>query len=170
MRAVLTRVKEASVSIDGKVYNVFFLVNSSDSWAVNFYHQLGWDGNLLAAHIGAQYNQIRRWPTAGGPVKDSNNWRIWADARVRFGKGWSLGADVTYQSKVNTIYSSVNDYWKLNARLEKNFKKWTLYLEGRDLLDKNVELQFRSADGLSGWIENTRKAWRLILLGIRWNL
>ncbi|MCR4824754.1 MAG: outer membrane beta-barrel family protein [Bacteroidales bacterium] len=154
---------------DGE-YKVFSWVNSSDSWAFRLYELLGWEGDIVRAHVGIQYNQIRRWKKDDGKQIDSHNWRTWADARVVFGRGWVVAADALYRSRVNTVYTSIDDYWTLNFRIEKNFRKWSLYLEGRDLLDNLFETSYLSADGLSGWTVMDYKNWRMIVLGFKWNI
>lgn len=55
------------------------------------------------------------------------------------------------------------------AQIQKKFKDFTLYFDGRDLLDNARRTTFESADGQECWVDVARENRRLFLLGIRWN-
>ncbi len=78
-------------------------------------------------------------------------WNTVLDARPRpfvrgLGAGWELGADIRYQSKVETFFSLFDQYCVLNARVQKRFRTVSIFLEGRDLLDDERTTTFESAD------------------------
>ena len=57
----------------------------------------------------------------------------------------------------------------LDARIQKKFKKVTLFLDGKDLLDSPRESTYTSSNGKESWVDYYRYNRRLILLGIQWN-
>ena len=115
------------------------------------------------------YTQSRRRAKSGDTVKDSFNWGLNGDILARLGKGWSLGADAHYQSKVATFFTIFKEYCELNARVQKEFKRVTLYLEGRDLLDQARETSFESDELQEYWVEEVRHNRRIFVLGAKWN-
>jgi hypothetical protein len=155
--------------IDGRMYKVFRWLNSSDSRSVGLTQQLGWQGKVITAHTGMTYTQSRRRAKSGDTVKDSFNWGLNGDILARLGKGWSLGADAHYQSKVATFFTIFKEYCELNARVQKEFKRVTLYLEGRDLLDQARETSFESDELQEYWVEEVRHNRRIFVLGAKWN-
>ena len=155
--------------IEGRLYKVFSWVNSDDSWAFGTAHRFGWEGKVLKAGVGFELNQTRRTAKKDKTVKNASDWRLTADAEALLGKGWSLGANAKYQSKVATFFTSFNEYWELNTHIQKKFRNITLYLDGRDLLDNARQSSFRSEDGKELWVDVARENRRLLLLGVKWN-
>lgn len=155
--------------IDGRNYTVFTWVNSSDSRILSLEQKLGWRSKRLTANLGIKYNGTTRTAREGGTVKRTVDWKTWADVTVRLNKGWSLNTDVKYQSDVATFFTLFKQYCALNACIQKDFKRLSLYLKGRDLLDTEVEREFESEDGNEYWIERSRLNRRMIILGFKWN-
>ena len=79
-----------------------------------------------------------------------------------------MGADAKYQSKVATFFTIFKQYCELNAFVQKDFKKFTLYLQGRHLLDQPVGTSFQSEETQEFWIEEVRNNRRIFVLGARW--
>ena len=154
--------------IDGRLYKVFQWVNSSNSHAVGLSENLGWRGKIITANLGINYNQTSRKAKTGDTVKKSFDWRLKADVSANLGKGWSIGVNSKYQSAVATFFTIFKEYCELNASVQKEFKQFTLYLEGRDLLDQPVETSFLSEELQEFWVEEVRKNRRIIVLGVRW--
>ena len=154
--------------IDGRQYKVFHWLNSSNSQSVGFAQKLSWNGKVIAANAGLNYNQSLRTATNSDKVKKSFDWRLTADVTAFLGKGWSIGADAKYQSKVATFFTIFKQYCELNARIQKDFKKFTLYLQGRDLLDQTRETSFESEELQEFWIEQVRSNRRVFVLGAKW--
>ena len=154
--------------IDGRQYKVFHWLNSSNSHAVGFSQKLGWNGKVIVANMGLTFNQTRRIATAGDKVKNSFDWKLNADVTARLGKGWSIGADAKYQSKVATFFTIFKQYCELNAKIQKDFKNFTLYLQGRDLLDQTRETSFESEELQEYWIESVRSNRRFFVIGVKW--
>lgn len=154
--------------IEGRLYKVFYWINSADSWSFGTTHRIEWNGKIVKGGTGVEYNWSRRQAKADGAVKRASDWRLTADVTAALGKGWSVGADVMYQSSVATFFTRFNEYWKLNAHLQKEFRKCTLFVDGRDLLDFARKTTYVSADMKEYWVDIARDNWRLFLLGIRW--
>ena len=155
--------------IEGRQYKVFKWLNSADSRSFGVTQKLGWRGKVITANAGVTYNRSRRVAKHSGEIKDSYNWRLNADISARLGKGWSMGMDARYQSKVATFFTIFKEYCELNARIQKDFRRVSLYLEGRDLLDQPRETSFESEDLQEYWVEVVRSNRRLFVLGAKWN-
>jgi hypothetical protein len=154
--------------IDGRQYKVFHWLNSSNSRSVGLTQKLGWRGKVIVANAGVTYNQSRRRAKDSDKVKNSFDWRLNADVTAFLGKGWSIGADARYQSKVATFFTIFKEYCELNVRIQKDFKKFTLYLQGRDLLDQPRETSFESEELQEFWVEEVRSNRRIYVLGAKW--
>lgn len=154
--------------IDGREYKVFEWLNSADSRSVGLSQSLGWRGKVITANTAVTYNQSRRIAKSDGAVKNSFDWKLTADISAKLGKGWSAGLDAKYQSKVATFFTIFKQYCALNAFVQKDFKKFTLYMKGRDLLDTPTETSFLSEETQEFWVEEVRRNRRIVVLGIRW--
>ena len=155
--------------IDGRQYRVFRWLNSADSYSVGLTQKLSWKGKVITANAEVTYNQSRRIAKSNGAVKNSPDWKLTADVAAKLGKGWSLGSEMKFKSKTATFFTIFDQYCELNAFVQKEFKRVTLYLKGKDLLDKSVQTKFESQDLKEFWIEEVRNNRRLILLGAKWN-
>ena len=158
----------ANEEIEGRQYKVFHWLNSSNSKSVGINQKLGWRGKVIVANIGVTYNQSRRTAKEGDKVKNSFDWKLNGDITAFLGKGWSVGADAKYQSKVATFFTLFKEYCELNARVQKDFKKFTLYLQAKDLLDQPRETSFESEEQQEFWVEQVRSNRRFFVLGVKW--
>lgn len=154
--------------IDGRQYKVFHWLNSSNSRSVGLTQKLGWRGKVIVANAGITYNQSRRTAKDGDKVKNSFDWKLTSDVTAFLGKGWSVGADAKYQSKVATFFTIFKQYCEFNVRIQKDFKTFTLYLQGRDLLDQTRETSFESEELHEFWVEQVRSNRRIFVLGAKW--
>lgn len=154
--------------IDSRTYKVFTWLNGADSRILGAQIRTGWRGKIITANTGVEYNYtIRTWRN-DEKVKRSNDWRVTADVAARLPKGWTLSADMRYRSSVSTFFAVFKSYCVLNARVQKDFKRFAIHLQGRDLLDKPMESEFVSEDQTECWTESTLHNRRLILLGFSW--
>ena len=158
----------ANEEIEGRQYKVFHWLNSSNSKSVGINQKLGWRGKVIVANIGVTYNQSRRTAKEGDKVKNSFDWKLNGDITAFLGKGWSVGADAKYQSKVATFFTLFKEYCELNVRVQKDFKKVTLYLQAKDLLDQPRETSFESEELQEFWVEQVRSNRRFFVLGVKW--
>ena len=155
--------------IGGREYKVFKWINSADSRTVGISEKLGWHGEIITANAGISYNQSRRKAKSDGTIKDSYFWLLTGDIAANLGKGWSVGVDAHYQSKVATFFTIFKEYCELNVHVKKDFKRVTVFLEGRDLLDQARETSFESEETQEFWVEEVRGNRRLIILGAKWS-
>lgn len=154
--------------IDSRNYKVFTWMNGADSRIQSISQKFGWRGKLITSNLGVEYNYtVRTWRDMD-KVKISNDWRLTADIAAHLQKGWTLSADLKYQSAVATFFALFKQYCVFNAKIQKDFKHFSVYLQGRDLLDKPVESEFLSEDETEYWVESTLHNRRLILLGFTW--
>ena len=154
--------------IGGREYKVFKWLNMADSRTVGISEKLGWHGEIIAANLGVSYNQSRRKAKTDGAIKDSYYWTLMGDISANLGKGWSVGADAHYQSNVATFFTLFKEYCQLNVHVRKDFNRFSLYLEGRDLLDQERETTFESAETQEFWVEEVRANLRLFVIGASW--
>ena len=154
--------------IDGRQYKVFKWLNSANSYTLGLSENLGWRGKVITANLGINYNQSHRIANSNGAIKNSFDWKLTGDISAKLGKGWSAGLNAKYQSKVATFFTIFKQYCELKARVQKDFKQFSLYLEGRDLLDTPRETSFESEETKEFWIEEVRSNRRLIVLGAKW--
>ena len=154
--------------IGGREYKVFKWLNMADSRTVGISEKLGWHGEIIAANLGVSYNQSRRKAKTDGAIKDSYYWTLMGDISTNLGKGWSVGADAHYRSNVATFFTLFKEYCQLNVHVRKDFKRFSLYLEGRDLLDQERETTFESAETQEFWVEEVRANLRLFVIGASW--
>lgn len=154
--------------IDDRSYKVFTWLNGADSRIQNVSQKFGWRGKVITSNLGVEWNYtVRTWRDMD-KVKESTDWRLTADIAARLKDGWTLSADLKYQSAVATFFALFKQYCVLNAKVQKDFKRFSVYLQGRDLLDKPVESEFLSEDETEYWVESTLHNRRLILLGFSW--
>ena len=154
--------------IDGRQYKVFKWLNSANSYTLGLSENLGWRGKIITANLAVNYNQSHRIANSNGAIKNSFDWKLTCDISAKLGKGWSAGLNAKYQSKVATFFTIFKQYCELKARVQKDFKQFSLYLEGRDLLDTPRETSFESEETKEFWIEEVRSNRRIIVLGAKW--
>lgn len=154
--------------IEGRQYKVFHWLNSSNSRSVGITQKLGWRGKVIVANLGVTYNQSRRTAKDSDKVKNSFDWKLSGDIKAFLGKGWSVAMDAKYQSKVATFFTIFKQYCELNARIQKDFKQFSVFLQGKDLLDQPRETSFESEDAQEFWVEEVRSNRRFFVLGIQW--
>ena len=154
--------------IDHRDYKVFTWLNGADSRIQSVSQKLGWRGKMITANLGVECNYTLRTWHDKEKVKESTDWRLTADVSARLQKGWTLSADIKYQSAVATFFALFNQYCTMNTRVQKEYKHFIVSLEARDLLDMPVEAQYISEDQTEAWVEKTLHNRRLILLGFSW--
>lgn len=154
--------------IGGRQYKVFKWLNAADTRTFGVSEKLGWDGEIITANASISFNKSHRIAKKDGAIKDSYFWLLTGDIAARLGKSWSLGADVRYQSKVATMFTTLKEYCELNVHVKKSFERLTLFLECRGLLDQKFETNFESEDLKEFWVEEVRGNRRIFVLGASW--
>ena len=154
--------------IGGRQYKVFKWLNAADSRTIGVSEKLGWHGEIITANASISFNKSHRIAKKDGAIKDSYFWLLTGDIAAKLGKGWSIGADTRYQSKVATLFTTFKEYCELNIHVKKKFDQLTLFLECRGLLDQKMETNFESEDLKEFWIEETRGNRRIFVMGASW--
>lgn len=155
--------------IDGRDYRIITWVNGLDSRRVGGSQRIGYKGKVMSAGLYAAYYMTYLRYSEKDEVDKKPDWNLKADVGFDFGKGWKFSADAEYQSEVATFFALFDDYCVVNAKVSKEFKNLTLYLEGRDLADTPQDVRILSEDGSQLWRERTYHNRRLIVLGVNYS-
>jgi len=156
--------------IDGRQYQVFTWVNGSESRVLGFEQKLGWNGKVISAGLSAAYKHAQMRLKDSDTPMHADDWTLSGNVSANLGKGWTVSADAKYQSEVASFFAMFSDYCRVNARVSKSFKKWTVYLEGRDLADTPHIVRVESADGSQVNHERSYMNRRLVVLGCKWTI
>ncbi len=154
----------------GETKHKFFTwVNTSYSkvWNTSFF--LRYDTKRFYLRTDVGYYDYKGKAKTAGTVKKDHYWTAKASGGFIFKRGWSISSDISYQSKITRAYYSYDKYYSLNSRVEKKFKRHTIYLEGRDLLEQRITSSYNSEDGMSGWVETAYNNRRFFLIGYIFN-
>lgn len=154
--------------IDGNDYKVFSWINTAYGHTFIQNVQLGWNGQVLSSNLQVNYEQRKRTALLAQTESKSNTWTLMADISVRLGKGWTFSADGSYIGDIENLYSLTKKHFTVNSRIAKEFKNFSLYLEGRDLLDMPIVTEYFTQDLSVRWIEVSRLNRRIFLLGLTW--
>ena len=154
--------------IEGKNYRIFSWVNTAYGHTFVQNLQLGWNGRVFSSTLQVNYRQKQQKALIADTENKANDWELLADVGIRPGRGWSFTARGQYQGDIRTLYSLTHQYYTVNARISKEFRQFSLYLEGRDLFDKPVTTEFLSRDLTENWIEISNLNRQLFLLGLSW--
>ena len=155
--------------IDEREYKVFTWMNSSNSHVMGMNNTLSWASKWVDANLNIKYTHTYRIATLENKKQNTDDWRIKADFLVKLGSGWSIGADMNYKNPTMTLHTLVTAYWTLNARVQKKFKNFTVYFQGKDLLEHMQKNQYTSVYGDEIWVEQIYQNRRLLILGFNWN-
>ena len=154
--------------IDHRSYRVFTWINGAESRVFGVSQTIGWKGKVLTANAGFGYNHAHQSMKETDQYVEANDWSLYGNVAANLGKGWSLSADMRYQSQVTRFLEMFDDYCIVNAKVKKQFKKLTLYLEGRHLADTPQITKVYSEDMTHYWTERIYLNRRLVILGLNW--
>ena len=116
--------------IDGLDYRVFTWINTDFTHSLTQRLQMSWRGQIVTANMRAHY----QYDWVKNPNSDNlsqfHNWEVWADITVRPVKGWLFSTNGFYRSKTRSLYRNTKDTYSISARIAKEFKRFTVYLEG----------------------------------------
>ena len=130
---------------------------------------LKWNATRLKADISANYNYFIGVVKSGKETRNSD-YNISGNVSYNFPKpGITIQAKGKYQSKIIRSYSSMTEYVGCDARVEKKFKHFNLFLEGKDLFDKSISVNTISEDQTQGRDEVYNYNRRMFLLGANYN-
>jgi len=123
---------------------------------------LAWNGTYIKAHLSGKYNYFHG-EAATGKVTFSSDYTIFGDLTYQF-KTWTFLVRSKYDSKIIRSYGAKNEVLKCDARVEKKIWKFTIFMEGLDLLDNPYEITTINADQTEECIKkysNMNKVFRL---------
>ena len=155
--------------IDGREYKVFTWMNSSNSHVGGLNPWLSWSGKWVDAKLNVKYTHTYRIAELEKKQQHTDEWRIQGNFLLKLGSGWSIGADMNYKSPTMTLHTLMTAYWTLNAKVQKKFKSFTIYFQGKDLLEHMQKNQYTSVYGDEVWVEQIYQNRRLLILGFNWN-
>ena len=152
--------------MNGLEYSIYTWINTDYTHSISQNLQLGWKGRIFSANLRALYQQNWMKNPNQDDLVDSKNWEVRADVTVRPFDGWVLSTNGYYRSNINTLYKRNKEMYSLSERITKEFKRLTLYLEGRDLLDHAVTTENLSEDMSKQMEQTIHMNRRLFLLGL----
>lgn len=155
--------------IDGRSYKVFTWVNTAFKEIYEQTLTAGWAGQVFSANGRVSYKQTLQRSASEDRELRSHHWEMSGEASVKPGKNWTFSTRVSYTGDVQTLYSLLDGYCSLNARIGKAFKQVTVFVEGRDLLDEPVRREFTSEDASEIWAELEYTNRKLYLIGMTWS-
>lgn len=156
-------------SIQDHDWRIYTWINSGYSNTSNARLTLKWNATRLKADISGNYNYYIGVVNSGKETRNAD-YSISGNVGYTFPKaGLSLQAKGQYQSKIIRSYSSTTEYVRCDARVEKKFKHFNVYLEGRDLFDTDITVSTMSEDQTQGREEIYALNRRLIILGASYN-
>lgn len=97
------------------------------------------------AELGGYYNYFLGVDNAGNETR-SSDWGVNGDATLTLKGGWVFNVKGRYQSKIIRTYSSMTEYVGCDVRITKNFKKFSVFAEGKDLFDRPIKVSTLSED------------------------
>ncbi len=124
---------------------------------------------MFSTNLAVLYRQTKRNALIQDNISKTHYTELSLDTSFQPGRGWTFSANGFYRGEVQNFYSLLGAYYTLNTRIEKQFKSFTVSLEGLDLLDAPVKAEFFSADGNNAWSTESRQNRRIFLLGFSWN-
>ena len=159
----------SDIEIDGRKFTQFTWVNAARTrtWIEKL--TLGWDGTVVKANVSGLYHDLRQKQDPTDSVEDNRYWELNGNLQVLLPASWTLSADANYHSRIKTLYQIIDPYVRLNARVQKKFGlAWTLFLEGKDLLERPLGNGVISGFTKQTWYEETRQNRRIVQLGVVW--
>lgn len=149
---------------------VYTWINGGFSNTANAKLNVRWSGRKLKAGASGNINYFIGINTSDKVTRNSD-YRIEADASYNWFWDITYLARFRYQSKIIRSYSSITEYFGLDFRITKPFlkKKFEVFAEGRDLLDKPITTETYSEDGMEGRYETLNHNRRLFLLGLKYS-
>lgn len=137
---------ENTVSLD-TVYNVKYRswINSASSRTFNLKLEAAWKGEKLLAEASCNYKQNQTFLTTGKGIPGK---KFTVKAKAAYLLPWSLklSADMEYASPSKKAFTTVYQYYTLNARLEKSHKKFKFWIAGLHLLDHTLRTTTTNAE------------------------
>lgn len=119
--------------IDGVDYRVFTWINTDFTRSLTQRLQLNWRSRFVAANMRAHYQYSWLNEPDTDDLSQFHNWEVRAEITVRPPGGWMFSTNGFYRSNTRSLYRQTKDIYTIGARIAKEFKRFTVYLEGQDL-------------------------------------
>lgn len=126
-------------------YRIYSWINSGHSTDNRIKLTMKADLKNFKAELGGYYNYFIGYNNAGD-VTRSSDYGLNGDATLWVKGGWIFNLKGRYQSKIIRTYSSITEYIGCDVKVTKDFKRFSVYLEGRDLFDRDIEIATYSED------------------------
>ena len=146
-------------------YRIYTWINSGHSVENSLKLTLKADLNNFDATINSYYNYFIGYNNAGDETR-SSDWGVSGEASLRVKGGWIFNAKGRYQSKIIRTYSSITEYVSCDVRITKDFKKFSVYAEGKDLFEQPIMVSTYSEDKTNVRFEQHQYNRRLFSVGV----
>ena len=155
--------------LDGNERRIYTWINAGYSHTSNAKLALKWNATRIKTDISGNYNYYIGVVNSGKETRNAD-YSIAGNLGYTFPKiGLSIQTKGRYQSKIIRSYSTMTEYVSCDARIEKKFKHFNIYLEGLDLFDTEIMVLTLSEDQTQGREEVYTYNRRLFLLGASYN-
>lgn len=118
----------------------------------------------FTANLGGVCNYFSGHTSSGDVIRNAD-WGVDGDATLKVRRGWTFNVKGRYQSKIIRPYSSTTEYVGCDFRIRKDFKKWGVYLDGKELFDKPILITTYSEDRTLARFEDYYYNRRLFSIG-----
>ena len=145
-------------------FRIYTWINSGHSTDNSIKLSLRADLKNFYATLGGYYNYFIGYNNAGDATR-SSDWGMNCDATLKIKGGWIFNVRGRYQSKIIRTYSSITEYIGCDARVTKDFKRFSVFLQGKDLFDRPIEVATYSEDQTYARIEETTYNRRIFSVG-----
>lgn len=149
----------------GGAYRIYTWINSGRSFDNRVKLTLKADLKIFNAEVGGYYTYFVGYDNVGN-VTRSSDWGVSADAALKIKGGWIFNAKGRYQSKIIRTYSSITEYVGCDVKVTKEFKRFSVYVEGKDLFDRPISVTTYSEDKKYARFEDTHYNRRIFSLGV----
>lgn len=145
-------------------YRIYTWINSGHSVENSIKLTMLADLNNFNAELDGYYKYYLGYNNAGNETR-SSDWGVSGTATLRLKGGWIFNAKGRYQSKIIRTYSSMTEYVGCDLRVTKDFRRFSVYAEGKDLFDRPIQVSTFSEDMKYILIEQYQYNRRLFSVG-----
>lgn len=126
-------------------YHIYTWINSGHSVENSIKLTMLADLKNFNAELSGYYKYFLGYNNAGAETR-SSDWGVNGAATLSLKGGWIFNARARYQSKVIRTYSSMTEYVGCDVRITKDFRRFSVYAEGKDLFDRPIRVSTLSED------------------------
>ena len=145
-------------------FRIYTWINSGHSTDNSIKLSMKADLKNFQAMLGGYYNYFIGYNNAGNATR-SSDWGLNGSATLKVRGGWIFNVNAKYQSNIIRTYSSITEYVRCDARVTKEFKRFSLFVQGRDLFDSPIEIATYSEDQTYARVEETNYNRRIFSIG-----